>query len=90
MAKVSSPCGGQRPTSCFEKVHELDPPGPFQTPSCVGIGWQPIPVFLPEESQGGGAWRAAVSGVAQSRTRLKRLNSSSSRPTGEGIKHTDI
>ena len=45
------------------------------------------PVFLPGESQGRGslvgcrlwgrgAWWAAVSGVAQSRTRLKRLNSS--------------
>ena len=34
--------------------------------------WQPTPVFLPAESQGLGAWWAAVSGVAQSRTRLKR------------------
>ena len=40
--------------------------------------WQPTPVFLPGESQGQGAWWAAVSGVAQSRTRLKRLSSSSS------------
>ena len=40
--------------------------------------WQPTPVFLPGESQGGGAWWAAVYGVAQSRTRLKRLSSSSS------------
>ena len=39
--------------------------------------WQPTPVFLPGESQGRGAWWAAVSGVAQSRTRLKRLSSSS-------------
>ena len=36
------------------------------------------PVFLPGESQGWGAWWAAVYGVAQSRTRLKRLSSSSS------------
>ena len=42
--------------------------------------WQPTPVFLPGESQGG-AWWAAVYGVAQSRTRLKRLGSSSSRPS---------
>ena len=35
--------------------------------------------FLPGESQDGGAWWAAVYGVAQSRTRLKRLSSSSSR-----------
>ena len=47
--------------------------------------WQPTPVFLPGESQG--RWRdggsgetswAALSGVAQSRTRLKWLSSSSS------------
>ena len=38
--------------------------------------WQPTPVFLPGESQGWGAWWAAVYGVAQSRTRLKRLSSS--------------
>ena len=41
--------------------------------------WQLTPVFLPGESQGwGGAWWAAVYGVAQSRTRLKQLSSSSS------------
>ena len=40
--------------------------------------WQPTPVFLPGESQGRGAWWAAVYGVAQSWTRLKRLSSSSS------------
>ena len=40
--------------------------------------WQPTPVFLPGESQGRGAWWAAVYGVAQSRTRLKRLSSGSS------------
>ena len=39
--------------------------------------WQPTPVFLPGESRDGGAWWAAVHGVAQSRTRLKRLSSSS-------------
>ena len=42
--------------------------------------WQPTPVFLPGESQArdGGAWRAAIYGVEQSWTRLKRLSSSSS------------
>ena len=39
---------------------------------------QPTPVFLPGESQGREAWWAAIYGVAQSRTRLKRLSSSSS------------
>ena len=37
--------------------------------------WQPTPVFLPRD---GGAWWAAVCGVAQSWTWLKRLSSSSS------------
>ena len=36
--------------------------------------WQPTPVFLPGESQGRGAWWAAIYGVAQSRTRLKWLS----------------
>ena len=40
--------------------------------------WQPTPVFLPGESQGQGALWAAVYRVTQSRTRLKRLSSSSS------------
>ena len=39
--------------------------------------WQPTPVFLPGESQDGGAWWAAFYGVAQSQTRLKQLSSSS-------------
>ena len=41
--------------------------------------WQPTPVFLPGESQGRGSLMAAVYGVAQSRTWLKRLSSSSSK-----------
>ena len=40
--------------------------------------WKPTPVFLPGESQGWGGWWAAVYGIAQSRTLLKWLNSSSS------------
>ena len=39
--------------------------------------WQPTPVFLPGESQGQGSLGAAIYGVAQSRTRLKQLSSSS-------------
>jgi len=42
--------------------------------------WQPTPVFLPGESQGWGAWWAAIYGVAQSRTRLKWLSSSNPTP----------
>ena len=40
--------------------------------------WQPTPVFLSGESQGRGSVWAAIYGVAQSQTRLKRLSSSSS------------
>ena len=40
--------------------------------------WQPTPVFLPENPRDGGAWWAAVYEVAQSRTLLNRLSSSSS------------
>ena len=40
--------------------------------------WQPTPVFLPGESQGRGAWWAAIYGVAQSWTQLKQLSSSHS------------
>ena len=42
--------------------------------------WQTTQVFLPGESQGRGSRWAAVYGVAQSRTRLKRLGSSSRCP----------
>ena len=45
-------------------------------PASTG-GWQPTPVFLPGESQGRGAWWAAIYAVAQSQTQLKRLSSSS-------------
>ena len=39
--------------------------------------WQPPQCSCLESPRDGGAWWAAVSGVAQSRTRLKRLSSSS-------------
>ena len=39
--------------------------------------WQPTPVFLPGEPRNGGTWWAAIYGVTQSQTRLKRLSSSS-------------
>ena len=39
--------------------------------------WQPTPVFLPRESQGRGSLVGCRPWVAQSRTRLKRLSSSS-------------
>ena len=40
--------------------------------------WQPTPAFLPVNPRDGGAWWAAVYAVVKSRTRLKRLSSSSS------------
>ena len=47
--------------------------------SCIGEGnGNPLQCSCLENPRGGGAWRAAVYGVAQSWTRLKRLSSSSS------------
>ena len=48
--------------------------------SCIGEGnGNPLQCSFLENPRDGGAWWAAVYGVAQSRTRLKRLSSSSSR-----------
>ena len=48
--------------------------------SCIGEGnGNPPQCSCLENPRDGGAWWAAVYGVAQSRTRLKRLSSSSSR-----------
>ena len=47
--------------------------------------WQPTPVFLPGESQGRGSLVGCCLGVAQNRTRLKRLSSSSSSHCRESI-----
>ena len=48
--------------------------------SCIGGGnGNPLQCSCLENPRDGGAWWAAVYGVAQSRTRLKRLSSSSSR-----------
>ena len=47
--------------------------------SCLGEGnGNPLQYSCLENPRDGGAWWAAVHGVAQSRTRLKRLSSSSS------------
>ena len=43
--------------------------------SCIGEGnGNPLQCCCLENPRDGGAWWAAVSGVAQSRTRLKQLN----------------
>ena len=48
--------------------------------ACIGEGnGNPLQYSCLENARDGGAWRAAVYGVAQSRTRLKRLSSSSSK-----------
>ena len=47
--------------------------------SCIGEGnGNPLQCSCLENSRDGGAWWAAIYGVAQNRTRLKRLSSSSS------------
>ena len=47
--------------------------------SCIGEGnGNPLQCSCLENPRDGGAWQAAIYGVAQSRTRLKRLSSSSS------------
>ena len=46
--------------------------------SCIGIGnGTPFQCSCLENPRDGGAWQATIYGVAQSRTRLKRLSSSS-------------
>ena len=46
--------------------------------SCIGEGnGNPLQCSCLENPRDGGAWRAAVYGVTESRTRLKRLSSSS-------------
>ena len=51
--------------------------------SCIGEGnGNPLQCSCLENPRDGGAWWGAVSGVAQSRTRLKRRSSSSMLPEG--------
>ena len=53
--------------------------------SCIGEGnGNPLQCSCLENPRDRGAWWAAVYGVAQSRTRLKRLSSSSSKKRGQG------
>ena len=59
--------------------------------SCIGEGnGNPLQCSCLENPRDGGAWWAAVSGVAQSRTRLKQLSSSSSRRTQIGAQTEKI
>ena len=51
---------------------------------CIGEGHgNPLQYSCPENPRDGRAWWAAIYGVTQSRTRLKRLSSSSSITDGE-------
>ena len=51
--------------------------------SCIGEGsGNPLQCSCLENLRDEGAWWAAISGVAQSQTRLKRLSSSSSKRKG--------
>ena len=53
--------------------------------SCIGEGnGNPLQCSCLENPRDGGAWWAAIYGVAQSRTRLKQLSSSSSRTDRTG------
>ena len=55
------------------------------SPSCIGEGnGNPLQCSCLENPRDRGAWWAAVSGVAQSWTRLKRLSSSSSSSSSRG------
>ena len=54
--------------------------------SCTGEGnGNPLQCSCLENPRDGGAWWAAVYGVAQSRTRLKQLSSSSSSTFNDGL-----
>ena len=57
--------------------------------SCIGEGnGNPLQCSCLENPRDGGAWWAAVSGVAQSQTRLKRLSSNSSTPSQVHTEHS--
>jgi len=55
--------------------------------SCIGEGnGNPLQCSCLENPRDGGAWWAAIYGVAQSRTRLKQLSSSSKQQTNDRCK----
>ena len=56
------------------------------SPSCIGEGnGNPLQYSCLENPRDGGAWWAAVYGVAQSRTRLKRLSNNSSSSSSSSV-----
>ena len=59
--------------------------------SCIGEGnGNPLQFSCLENPRDGGAWWAAVYGVAQSRTRLKRRSSSSSNLVEKSFSEEDL
>ena len=73
------------------KIPWTEEPGRLQSMGLLGVGhdwatslslftFNPLQCSCLENPRDGGAWQAAVYGVSQSRTRLKRLSSSSSHP----------
>ena len=70
-----------RPTRPFRTNTQKRCPFHYKGLECKSIGegnGNPLQCFCLENPRDGRAWWAAVSGVAQSQTRLKRLSSSSS------------
>ena len=56
--------------------------------SCIGEGnGNPLQCSCLENPRDGGAWWAAIYGVAQSRTRLKRFSSSSSSSSRDALRY---
>ena len=59
--------------------------------SCTGEGnGNPLQCSYLENPRDGGAWWAAVSGITQSQTRLKRLSSSSSSNSNLNSQHQSM
>ena len=75
--------GGCSPRGCKELDTTEQLPFHFSH-SCIGEGnGNPLQCSCLENPRDGGAWWAAIYGVAQSQTRLKQLSSSSSRKQGQ-------
>ena len=74
---------GREESDTTERLHF-----PFSL-SCIREGnGSPLQCSCRENPRDGGAWRVTIYGVAQSRTRLKRLSSSSSSSKSEREGHT--
>ena len=59
--------------------------------SCIGEGnGNPLQCSCLENPRDGGAWWSAIYGVAQSRTRLKQLSSSSSKTSPTPFEHNGL